>query len=473
MKKVLKIVAVMIIAVISLGDVANGSYSKFVVMDEQGDKEQLENNQGYISKSVVSQNEAEGKVEIEIKISNTTEKVVNEKTEIIFLLDNSYSMREKVGKSSKTKKQTIISAMETLVNKIYEQNPNVYMGLVRFSTNANVMCRPVNKKQNVLSAVNSLKKVSLGDDTKIDVGLNTANSLFSSNAKNKILVLLTDGISYVSETRAELQKVDRSGTNLISMVTGLTANEKATQAFGTPSRPTAGTLYNIENTNISAIMQNDMFNDIMEKIPQSMNNIVLTDYFPEEIVKHFEFQYTKSPNYGSISQKISEANRSITWNISKLNPKEVATVRYSLKLKDMENHEIMNKIIPTNEKVDVSYTDYQGKQLKITLEESPKVELQIPVVSFAGTISEGKLVKKEVEQQPVPEVKDEPVEVKKEEVKEKTKKTSDTTTAKEILPHTGNNKGLLLIILGVLVARYAFYRKNKLKDSDVKVIRIR
>jgi len=470
MKKVLKIVAIMAIAVISLGNVVNGSYSKFVVMDEQGDKEQLENNQGYISKSVVSKNEAEGKVEIEIKISNTTEKVVNEKTEIIFLLDNSYSMKGKVGNSSKTKKQTIISAMETLVNKIYEQNPHVYMGLVRFSTNANVMCKPVDKKQSILSAVNSLKNVSLGSDTKINIGLNTANSLFSSNAKNKILVLLTDGISYVSETRTALQKVDRSGTTLISMVTGLTADERATQAFGTPSRPTAGTLYNIENTNISTIMQNDMFDDIMEKIPQSMNNIVLTDYFPEEIVKHFEFEYTKSPNYGSISPKINEANRSITWNISKLNPKEVATVRYSLKLKDMENHEIMNKIIPTNEKVDASYTDYQGKQLKITLEESPKVELQIPMVSFAGTTAEGKLVKKETEAQPVPEVKNEPVEVKKEETKQK---KSDSTTAKTILPHTGNKKGLFLIILGVLVAGYAFYRKNKLKDNDIKVIRIR
>ena len=59
-----------------------------------------------------------------------------------------------------------------------------------------------------------------------------------------------------------------------------------------------------------------------------------------------------------------------------LNPGETATLKYKLKLKDMNNSGLMNKVIATNEKVVLKYKDVEDVEHTIILDTSPKIELK-------------------------------------------------------------------------------------------------
>ena len=57
---------------------------------------------------------------------------------------------------------------------------------------------------------------------------------------------------------------------------------------------------------------------------------------------------------GEVSQTIDTSNNSITWNIELLTEGETATLSYNLTLKDEYDEKIIDVILPTNEKVDIS-----------------------------------------------------------------------------------------------------------------------
>ena len=62
-------------------------------------------------------------------------------------------------------------------------------------------------------------------------------------------------------------------------------------------------------------------------------------------------------------------------SIPELKEGETATVSYKLTLKDNYNKEIINKILPTNKKVDLKGEDSDGKKYKETSTDSPKVRV--------------------------------------------------------------------------------------------------
>lgn len=446
MKKIFRTFILMMTVVISCGNAVYATNTEFRIIENEGQTKQLDNDQGFISKHIVDSNVENGEVIIEIKLSNTSkdEQKVG-KTEVIFVVDNSASMGT-LTSSKVSRKNTIVNATEKFVNNLYKQNSNVYMGLVKFSEKANVITNLTNQKQTILNGVDTFEKTALESDTNIAIGLTTANTKFSSDCKNKIIVLLTDGISYVEETKAALKNVSKSGTYIISMISDTKSN-KVIEAFGTEANPTAGKLYNIGDIDINKVITDSIFEDIIETIQKPITNITITDYFPEDIINNFEFSYVQEPNYGGISQTIDE-NGSIVWKIDSLMGSEEATVKYKLKLKDMNNQSIMNKIIPTNERVDITYTDYNNKKHEIALDKSPKVQLYQELI-IEGTEQEAK---KEIE----------------------TIKVEDTTTVKTIIPKTGAKKQvtilLILILLGFCVS-IKFKEKRELKkvleDKDI------
>ena len=426
MKKIFRTFILMITVVISCGNAIYATNTEFKIIENEGQTKQLDNDQGVVSKHIVDSNVENGEVIIEIKFSNTSnnEQKVG-KTEVIFVVDNSASMGT-VTSSKVSRKNTIINATENFVDNLYQQNSNVYMGLVKFSEQANVITNLTNQKQTMLNGINSFKNTALESDTNIAIGLTTANSKFSSDCENKILVLLTDGISYVEETKTALKNVEKTGTYIISMISD-TNSSKVIQAFGTEANPTAGKVYNIGDTDIDKVITDSIFEDVIETIQKPISNITITDYFPEDIINNFEFSYVEKPNYGTISEVIDE-NGSIVWKIDSLLGSEEASVKYKLKLKDMNNQSIINKIIPTNEKVDITYTDYNNKKYELVLDNSPKVQLYQEIQE---TVIEGE------EQEAKP--KDEPV------------KVEDTTTVKTIIPKTGENRGIAIMLAFLLI----------------------
>ena len=125
-------------------------------------------------------------------------------------------------------------------------------------------------------------------------------------------------------------------------------------------------------------------------IDNSISNITITDYFPQEIIDNFDFEYVASPNIGTVSQAIDTTNNSITWNIELLNAGETASLSYKLTLKDDYDKDIIDQILPTNTNVDIT-ADNNGNELNESSNVSPTIRVKYEEPIIDNTIAEGPL----------------------------------------------------------------------------------
>lgn len=512
------------------------------IIQKASETKYLENDQGFISKTIVDSNSDTGEVTIELKLSNTAKEVEKTTdTEIFLVVDNSGSMGYTTS-TGEVRRNIIVRAMKNLVNNIYDNSSNVKVGLVRFANTGTLltgstalMCNLTDNKQTMLNAINEYENLDTSvnidgvemlhceSGTNIEAGLKKANDNFSSGSKNKIMILLTDGIpnasisystaSYVyNATKTRLKSIGDSGVSVISLMTGVTeedddnAQEVIEQIFGTESNPTTGKFYNIADANLESVVTNDILADVMEKIQNPINITKIVDYFPEDITDNFDFSYVGSPSIGTASDTIDTESKTITWDIGTLKGDEVATLKYKLKIKDMKNTDLLNKTIATNEKVVLTYKDTEAKDYTVTLTSSPKIQLSEvkeeltatvnynPTTNTTGnvvaTIKTNKKVNK-VDGWTLSEdektltktystnatetvhlvdidgmTKD--VEVKVNNITSTNTKSDnekDTTTAKGVLPQTGVGMSITISLIAIILVAIVMYKKyNNYKD---------
>ena len=166
-------------------------------------------------------------------------------------------------------------------------------------------------------------------------------------------------------------------STVVEQQSGKTYQALAEEIFGTTANPTISNYYYVNDTaeDIESTIVNKIYSNIIVKKDNTLKNFVIKDYFPKEIIDNFNFEYVASPNLGKISQKVDTTDNSITWTIPELKEGETATVSYKLTLKDNYNKEIINKILPTNTKVDLKGEDSDGKKYEETSTDSPKVRV--------------------------------------------------------------------------------------------------
>lgn len=408
--------------------------TKLDIIQKSADIKYLENDQGYISKSIIDSNKDTGEVTIELKLSNTAKAVEKTTdTEIFLVIDNSFSMDYAVTEQS-TRRELLISAMRTFVNQIYAQSSNVKVGLVRFAgkdswnlTNSptltngtKLMCNLTKDKSTMLSAITAFENLETKQtatnnshcesNTNIAAGIKKANDNFSAECTNKIIVLLTDGLptqdltfsttsdnsTIYQNTKNTLLQIGNSGTYIISMMTGTSSQDeeeyKNAQAdiesiFGTETNPTTGAFYNVSDTNIEEVVSNKIYANVIEKVQNPINTVKIVDYFPQNITENFEFSYVGNPSVGTASNTIDSESKTITWNIGTLKGDEVATLKYKLKIKDMKNTNLLNKTIATNEKVVLTYKDVNSKDYTVELTSSPKIQLSEVKEELTATVT--------------------------------------------------------------------------------------
>lgn len=146
------------------------------------------------------------------------------------------------------------------------------------------------------------------------------------------------------------------------------------EIFGTATNPTIGKFYYITDDKIENTIKNNIYNDLLP-ISKSFTNIKITDYFTDEIVKNFTFSYVKNPDIGTISTEIDKSTNSITWNIPELKSGETANIQYKLKLNNNYDNGIINKVLDTNSKLDIVYTDYSDTTNTKSSNVTPKLKL--------------------------------------------------------------------------------------------------
>ena len=361
--------------------------------------------------------------EVTLQLQVTNEETSLQPTgEIMLVIDNSQSM-EDIVEGTTTREDLVIESANTLVNTILEGNDNLKVGVVSFSTNAdvskegtiedaNLVSDLSTDPQSLVSAISNIEYT--GPRTDLQSGLRLASQYFSEEDNNKYIIVLTDGVpnvaldydgmyfsdDVINKTKAELESLGTAGYNVITMLTGIsnpdstpgtrdddkTYAEIIEEVFGTEENPTVGKFYYVQDSEIEQTITNDIYNDLLP-IEQVLKDIVITDYFPKEIIDNFDFAYVSQPNIGTISAEVNKENNSITWTISELRPGETATVQYTLSLKQNLSSSIVGKILDTNEKVDISYTDLDGETVEETSDVTPKLKLTEPpvVLPAAGT----------------------------------------------------------------------------------------
>lgn len=357
--------------------------------------------------------------EVTLQLQVTNEETATQPTgEIMLVIDNSKSMQDPVSGTSSTREDLVIKSAQTLVNTILKDNKNLKIGAVSFSTNSDVSKEGTLEDASLVSALSSDlttvdKAISniqyTGPRTDLDAGLKLASQNFSAEKNNKYIIVLSDGVpnvavgfdktyysdDVITKTKTQLQSLKTSGYNVITMLTGISNSEQVPatrtdsktygniieETFGTKDNPTAGKFYNIQDNEIEKTITQDIYNDLMP-ISKELKDITVTDYFPKEIVDNFDFAYVSNANIGTISTEINKQNNSITWTIPQLKSGETATVQYTLKLKQDFDSSIVGKILNTNEKVDLSYTDFNDKKIDTTSDVSPKLKLTEPPVTL-------------------------------------------------------------------------------------------
>ena len=365
-------------------------------------------------KKLVNKDLANKEVTLQLQVTNE-EQSAKPTGELMLVLDNSDSMNELVdpdNEQSESRKDLIFESSKTLVSNLLEGNDNLQIGIVSFSSNVDSSQEGTSADANVVAALsnnatelnNAISNIEAnGPRTDLDAGITLASKQFTQNNNNKYMIVLTDGVpnialgynnpyysdDVINTTKAKLQQLENEGINITTMLTGIddedytpiniekTFGEIINEIFGTEKNPTTGNFYYVTDDEVEETITNDIYNSLLP-VSQSYKNIVIKDYFPQEIIDNFEFAYVSDTNIGEISAEVDPTDNSITWTIPELASGQTATVQYTLKLKEDFDSSIVDKLLDTNEKVDITYKDFNNKDQSQTSDVTPVLRLTEP-----------------------------------------------------------------------------------------------
>ena len=422
MKK--KIFFSLFLILILVANISMASYStvQMEVVEEPVCTIQIGENSGF-EKRLIEKDLTNKEVTIQLQVTNN-EKGTKPTGQLMLVLDNSDSMNDHIDENddqSPTRKELIFESAKTLVSNLLEGNDDLQVGIVSFSSNVdasqeatladtNLVSNLSTDASTLTSAIDNIE--ANGPRTDLDAGITLASQQFTDSASNKYMIVLTDGVpnialgynnpyysdDVINTTKATLQKLDSDGIQMITMLTGITNEsyvpsgvtksygEIINEIFGTEESPTVGKFYYVTDDQVEETITNDIYNSLLP-VSQSYKDIVIKDYFPKEIIDNFEFAYVSNANIGTISAEVDTTDNSITWTIPELKVGETATVQYTLKLKENYDSSIVNKLLDTNEKVDITYTDFNGEEQDDTSDVTPVLKLTEPpaILPHAGS----------------------------------------------------------------------------------------
>ena len=458
MKKLSKILSITFILFFTVSSIcnattatANSEKTKLEIVEDNICKIKINDNSVF-TKQIIDYDLEKKEITIGLKVSNNAEKPLEKDSEIILVIDNSTSMEDEVDEGI-SRLTAVTDAARSLAQSLLKYD-TVKLGIVKFSTGENegtitdatLLTKPTQNRDTVLDSITSITLKPLGIRTNIDAGLQVAVNSFSKNKDiNKYVVLLTDGVpntavggptlTYSKETAtktiATLKDLEKENITIFSVMTGVpdvietqsnkTYKELAEEIFGTEELPTVGKFYYIPDSQITYTITKTIYDNFVNPNENDLTNLVINDYFPDEIIENFDFEYVKKPNLGTASKKIDTKTKSIVWTIPTLKPGETANLSYKLTLKPEIDTKILDKILDTNTNVVITHDeDSDGK----SSDDTPKVKVTLP---------------KEPEPEPVPEPKPEP----------KPDPIPDPTPAPTPIPKAGINE--TFIILGIII----------------------
>ena len=326
MKK--KIFIGLFLILILIANVSMASYStvQMEVVEEPICTIELGDNSSF-EKRLIEKNLNNKEVTIQLQVTNNEENL-KPTGELMLVLDNSDSMNEHIeanNDQSPTRKDVIFESAKNLVSNLLENNNDLQIGIVSFSSNTDSSQEATLADANLISGLNTdaselnsaIDNITAnGPRTDLDAGITLANEQFTDNNNNKYMIILTDGVPNISlesnnpyysdetinATKQKLQQIDNEGIQISTMLTGISDEnyipdgttksygQIISEIFGTEENPTVGNFYYVSDDQVEETITNDIYNSLLP-VSQSYTNIVIKDYFPQEIIDNFEFAY--------------------------------------------------------------------------------------------------------------------------------------------------------------------------------------
>ena len=409
MKKKISIVLFLLIILITNLSLASYSNSIMTVPEEPVCTISL-TEKSTVERKLITKDLTTKELTMQLTVTNN-EVSVKPTGELMVVLDNSKSMTDEV-EPSVTREDLIIESANTLITNLLKNNNDLKIGVVSFSTNveqtkegtiedAMLVSDFTSDASTLKSAIENIQYT--GPRTDLEAGVTLASGQFTSSASNKYMIILTDGVpnialgksdkwysdEVIQSTKEKLKSLETSNINVITMLSGIndeteipinnTKNlgEIIEEIFGTQSEPTIGKFYYVQDEDIEKTITTDIYNELVPS-SSSLKDIVVTDYLSEEIYSNFDFSYVKEPSMGTITPNVDTEKYSITWTIPDLPAGQTATVQYKLKLKENYSPLIVSKVLNTNSKLDVNFTNLDDTTVNKSSTITPKVKLTEP-----------------------------------------------------------------------------------------------
>ena len=362
---------------------------------------------GEFEKKMIECNTTDKYVDIKLTARNNAEKLEDKKANVVLLIDASRSMSTNqvlINGERMTRKEAVLESAQTLVDKLLEANPNIKIGVVEFATSTEtddegytiegtdldaktVTDELTNDADTIKAALNTVSTDVMGARTNLEVGLDAANALLQTNNDpdtEDYIITLTDAIpntargvvgdTYTDATRVptknKIVELGKAGVNLISMLIEMsddeiavsqedpkpTYREVAEEIFGTATKPTSGEVYYVQDEEVEDTVTNKIYASLVQE-QYVLDNIVIKDYFPQNIIDNFTYAQLTESNIGEVTAEVNKEDNSITWTIPSLEPGEEATFTYRISLNSEFNEEIVGINLPTNENVQITYDE--------------------------------------------------------------------------------------------------------------------
>lgn len=273
----------------------------------------------------------------------------------------------------------IINGLETMNFNDYQYYINLESALElasnSFSNNVNKII--ISLYDNVPKTANGVKNAVVHGGSSpydtVEEAVIAKNRELVSRTKQAILNLRENNIDFIllrpDDTSFD-QKWYNSETGELSLE--FDGTPYVLDLYGTIENPTYGTMYSLNNASLETIVTDYIYSDIVEEIGTTMEGVTVRNYFSQDILDNFEIEFINSTNL-DITHLDTEGY--VIWNVGTLETANTATLEYTLKIKNMNNEELIDKEITISDRVELSYTDYLGEVKEAETESSPTLEL--------------------------------------------------------------------------------------------------
>ena len=515
----------------------------------------------------ISLNNLTNNVEQQERYENTdiyiivSENIVNDTEELESYISYIETLVTKVFEKSSNTKIGIIGMKGTIRDGELDENGNMIWGendegdVKGTSDNAEIVVTLTENIENIKAGLQNMNTSKISYRNNLQAAIKLANNSYSKDV-NKLLISLYDGVPSIAigekatvthgtsifaeyktieeavigkhekiatKTRTEILTLKNNDVDFIllrpddtsydekwyNMETGelsleFDGSSYVKKIYGTLENPTYGKMYSLSNDTLEKVVTEYIYRDIMEDIRVDLESVEIKEYFSEEILENFDITFADE----SVNTTNLEKDGQVIWNVGNIAKDQTVNLRYTLKIKDMKNQEILNKVLSISDKTELTYINYLDEETSVLITDNPKIRLSEikeeltatvtydPTTNTTGkvtaTIKTNKRVN-EVEGWTISEdgmtltkvystnatetvhlvdidnmTKDVLVQIGniiKENPKQPEQLPKDDTTATERLPNAGINVMIIISLIGILISSMIMYKKyNKYKD---------